>query len=138
MVPVTANVTGTICTEGVAMSTGIKQAIELYNQAALAKQQGRGYLAEMYYLKSWALFEQAGDIYYVNAASALNALAGVRRECGNHKGAFRSAQKSVQIIEAHPDAFTSAEAEVIHMQAWKLVKDLLLFQEPRQQFSPAF
>jgi len=116
----------------------INRAVQLYNQAHSAERAGCEELAEVYYLKSCAMFEQAGGIHYVNAANALNALAGLRRSHGNYAAALGSAKKSIQIIETHPDVFTCAEAEVIRAQAWKLVKDLLLLQEPRQQFSPAF
>jgi len=120
------------------MRTEIKQAVELYNQAHFAEQEGRASIAEVYYLKSWALFEQGGDRYYVKAANALNALACLRHSLGNHEGALVSAKRSVQMIESYPDVFASAEAKVIRLQAWELIKDLLLLQEPGQKFSPEF
>ena len=120
------------------MSIKIQQAAELYNQACLAEQEGKANLAEVYYLKSWALFEQAGDRYYINAAHALNALAYLRQSRGNYEGAFLSVKKSLEIIESHPNIFTNAEAEVIRIQAWELVKNLLLLQEPQQKFSREF
>jgi tetratricopeptide (TPR) repeat protein len=119
------------------MYIDIHQAIELYNQACLAEQEGKANLAEVYYLKSWALFEQAGDRYYVNATQILNALAHLRQSRGNYEGAFSCVKKAVQIIETHPGVFTNTEAEVIRMQAWELIKNLLLLQEPQQKFSPA-
>ena len=111
----------------------IHQAIELYNQACLAEQEGKAELAEVYYLKSWTLFEQAGERYYVNAANALNALAHLRQSRGNYEGAFLSVKKSIEIIETHASVFTHAEAEVVRMRAWDLVKNLLLLQEPQQK-----
>ena len=111
----------------------IHQAIELYNQACLAEQEGKAELAEVYYLKSWTLFEQAGEKYYVNAANALNALAHLRQSRGNYEGAFLSVKKSIEIIETHASVFTHAEAEVVRMRAWDLVKNLLLLQEPQQK-----
>ncbi len=116
----------------------IHQAFELYNQACLAEQEGKANLAEVYYLKSWALFEQAGERYYVNAANALNALAHLRQSRGNYEGAFLSVKKSIETIEAHAGVFTHAEAEAVRMRAWDLVKNLLLLQEPQQQISPTF
>lgn len=116
----------------------VHEAFELYNQACLAEQVGKADLAEVYYLKSWALFEQAGDRYYVNAANALNALAHLRQSRGNYEGAFLSVKKSVEIIEAHAGVFTSDEAEVIRMRAWELVKNLLPYQEQQQKFSTVF
>jgi len=115
----------------------IHQAIELYNQACLAEQEGKAELAEVYYLKSWTLFEQAGERYYVNAANALNALAHLRQSRGNYEGAFLSVKKSIEIIEAHASVFTHAEAEVVRMRAWDLVKNLLLLQEPQQKLAPS-
>ena len=114
------------------------QAVQLYNQAQSAEQTSKLDLAEVYYLKSYTLFEESGGKYYVNAARVLNTLAALRRTRGNYEGAFRSVQKSVQLIEAYPGIFTSTEAETIRMQAWELVKNLLLLQEPQGQFSPAF
>ena len=115
----------------------VYQAIELYNQAGLAEQEGKANLAEVYYLKSWALFEQAGERYYVNAANALNTLAYLRQSRGNYEGAFLSVKKSIELIEAHAGVFAHAEAEAVRMRAWELVKNLLLLQEP-QQISPVF
>ena len=120
------------------MYIDIHQAFELYNQACLAEQEGKVSLAEVYYLKSCALFEQAGEIYYANATQVLNELAHLQRSRGNHEGAFTCVKKVLQIMEAHPRVFANAEAEVIRMRAWDLVKNLLLYQEPQQQFSPAF
>jgi hypothetical protein len=116
----------------------IHQAIELYNQACLAEQEGKADLAEVYYLKSSALFEQAGGNYYLNATQTLNELAFLRRSHGNYEGAFVCVKKAMQIIQAHPSVFTTAEAEVVRMRAWELIKNLLLLQEPQQQFSQAF
>jgi hypothetical protein len=120
------------------MYIDIHQAFELYNQACLAEQEGKANLAEVYYLKSWALFEQAGERYYVKAANALNALAHLRQSRGNYEGAFLSVKKSIEIMEAHFRVFTDTEAEAVRMRAWELVKNLLLLQEPQQQISPAF
>jgi len=114
----------------------VHQAIELYNQACLAEQEGKANLAEVYYLKSWSLFEEAGERYYVNAANALNALAHLRQSRGNYEGAFLSVKKSIEIIEAHAGVFTHAEAEVVRMRAWELVKNLLHCQDSQQKFSP--
>src|SRR6185369_3585051 len=115
----------------------IHQAIELYNQACLAEQEGKAELAEVYYLKSWTLFEQAGERYYVNVANALNALAHLRQSRGNYEGTFISVKRSIEIIETHANVFTHAEAEVVRMRAWELVKNLLLLQEPQQKLAPS-
>ena len=116
----------------------VHEAFELYNQACLAEQEGKANLAEVYYSKSWALFEQAGDRYYVNAAHTLNALAYLRQSRGNYEGAFLSVKKSVEIIESHAGEFTHAEAEAVRMRAWELVKNLLHCQDTQQKFSPTF
>ena len=120
------------------MFTKINQAVQLYNQAHSAEEAGKAYIAEVYYLKSWVLFEQAGENYCTHAAHALNALAQLRRSYGNFEGALVSAKKSVQIIESHPELFASDGALVIRRQAWELVKELLTLQEPQQRFSPVF
>lgn len=114
------------------------QAVQLYNQARSAEQTSQVDVAEVYYLKSYTLFEEAGGRYYVKAAQVLNALAHLRQSRGNYEGAFWSVKKSMQLIETHPDVFTDGAAEVIRMQAWELIKNLLLLQEPQQQqFSSA-
>jgi hypothetical protein len=107
------------------MHIQIHQAVELYNQACLAEQEGKPNLAEVYYLKSWAMFEEAGGSHYVNAANALNALAYLRQSRGNHEGALCSAKKSVQILEAHKTESRNGDAELVRMQAWDLINQLV-------------
>jgi len=102
----------------------IHQAVELFNQACLAEQEGKASLAEVYYLKSWALFEESGGSHYVNAANALNALAYLRWSRGNLEGALCSAKKSVQIMEAHKAEPRNSDAELVLMQAWDLINQL--------------
>jgi len=106
------------------MSIHIHHAVELYNQACLAEQEGKASLAEVYYLKSWASFEEAGASQYVNAANALNALACLRQSCGNREGALMSAKKSAQIMEAHKAEPRNSDAELVLMQAWDLIAQL--------------
>ena len=107
------------------MHIQIHQAVELYNQACLAEQEGKVNLAEVYYLKSWAMFEEAGGNHYVNAANALNALAYLRQSRGDHEGALCSAKKSVQIMEAHRVEPWNSDAELVLRQAWDLINQLV-------------
>jgi len=58
------------------------------------KKKGKMNLAEIYYLKSAFAFEQVGGKYFVNAATALNALACLRKARGNYAGALCSAKTS--------------------------------------------
>ena len=73
-----------------------EQAIDLYNKAYHSEQEGKTILAEVYYLKSWFLFEQAGGSHYLNAASALNTLAFLRWSRKDYEGALCSAKGSIQ------------------------------------------
>ena len=101
-----------------------EQAIDLYNQACRSEQEGKANLAEVYYLKSWSLFEQAGGTHYLNAANALNALAFLRWSRKDFEGALCSAQKSVRIMEAYGAGFTSADADLIRDTARDLIDQI--------------
>ena len=105
--------------EETSMPTEIKQAIEFYDQACLAEQQDKGDLAEVYYLKSWALFEQAGGRHTLNAANSLNALAFLRKSRGNFDGALLSARQSLRATEKY-DA-PSNDADLIRSTARDLI-----------------
>src|SRR5215217_220319 len=98
-----------------------EQAVDLYNKAYRSEQEGQINLAEVYYLKSWSLFEQAGGSHYLNAANALNALAFLRWSRKDYVGALGSARKSVKIMETHGNAFPSVDADLIRSTAWELV-----------------
>ena len=105
--------------EETSMPAEIKQAVEFYDQACLAEQQDKDDLAEVYYLKSWALFEQAGGRHYLNAANSLNALAYLRKSRGNFDGALLSAKRSLQFTEKY-DA-PSNDADLIRGTARDLI-----------------
>lgn len=101
------------------------KAVEFYNQACAAEETGEWNLAEVYYLKAWALFEKAGGRHYLKAANALNALAFLRETRGNYRGAMSSAKQSLQIVEKYRMQFESADADLIYMQAQDLIKNLI-------------
>jgi len=107
------------------MCTTIEKAVELYNRACTAEEQGELNLAEVYYLKSWAAFEKAGGRHALNAANALNALAFLREARGNHEGAMSSAKRSLRIVEDYRMQFQSSDADLIHMQARDLIEILV-------------
>src|SRR5689334_2798936 len=97
------------------------QAVDLYNKACQFEQKGEANLAEVYYLKSWSLFEQAGGSYCLNAANTLNALAFLRWARKDYEGALRSAKESVRIMETHESEFSTADADLIRSTSWELV-----------------
>ena len=101
-----------------------EQAVDLYNKAYRSEQEGKATLAEVYYLKSWSLFEQAGGTHYLNAANALNALAFLRWSRKDCEGALCAARKSVRIMETYGTGYTSADAELIRSTAWDLIDQI--------------
>jgi hypothetical protein len=96
----------------------------LYNKARLSEQAGQMNLAEVYYLKSWSLFEQAGGSYTLNAANALNTLAFLRWSRKDYEGALCSAKGAMKIMESRASQFTSADAELIRNTSWELVDQI--------------
>jgi len=117
-------------------TTEIERAVEFYNKASIAEEKGEMDLAEVYYLKSWGVFERVGGKYYPNAANALNALAFLRASRGDYAGALRSAKQSVQIMEAHKTQFASHDADLIHRQAWELINHLIGCETQLQRLAP--
>lgn len=97
------------------------QAVDLYKKAYQSEQQGEATLAEVYYLKSWSLFEQAGGSYYLNAANVLNTLAFLRWSRQDYEGALCSAKKSIRIVEAHGCEFPPADTDWIWNTSWDLI-----------------
>ena len=97
-----------------------EQAVEWYNKAYRLEQEGQSQLAEVYYLKSWSLFEQAGGSHCLNAANSLNALAFLRWSGKDYVGALSSAKKSMKIMEAYGNAYPGADADLIRSTALEL------------------
>ncbi len=97
------------------------QAVDLYKKACQSERQGEVNLAEIYYLKSWSLFEQAGGCNYLNAANSLNSLAFLRWSRKDYEGALCSAKKSIRIMEVHASEFLGADAELIRDTSWDLI-----------------
>jgi Tetratricopeptide repeat len=106
------------------MSEKTKQAIEMYRQAYRAEQEGRVNLAEVYYLKSRAAFEEVGGAQYLSAANVLNALTFLRWSRKDYEGALRSAQESVQIMENQGAQFSSLDADFIHSTSCELMDQM--------------
>ena len=103
----------------------IQQALHLFSQACSAEEQGEMNLAEVYYLKSAFAFEQAGGKYFVNAATALNALACLRKARGNHEGALHSAKQALRIAKQPEMQISDPDVELIRMEAWVLIEELV-------------
>jgi len=102
-----------------------EQAVDLYNKAYRSEQEGKANLAEVYYLKSWSLFEQAGGPHYLNAANALNALAFLRWSHKDYEGALSSARQSIRIMDTYGTAYTSPDAELIRSTASELIDQIV-------------
>ncbi|HSJ87106.1 MAG TPA: hypothetical protein VK909_07840 [Anaerolineales bacterium] len=98
-----------------------EQAVDLYNKACRSEQEGQVNLAEVYYLKSWSLFEQAGGCNCLNAANTLNALAFLRWSRQDYVGALSVAKASKKIMETSGNIFPGADADLIRSTAWELV-----------------
>lgn len=107
------------------MCTQIECAVELYNKACQAENAGMPTLAEVYYLKSEVLFEQAGGMHFLNAANSLNALAFLRKAQGDDQGALRALRGSLKIMDAHKSECASSDGEFIRTQAWELMEILV-------------
>ncbi len=107
------------------MRTEIKCAIELYNKACQAEHDGMPTLAEVYYLKSEVLFEQAGGTHFLNAANSLNALAYLRKSNGDDPGALRALRESLRIMDAHKRECTTRDGEFIRLQAREMLESLV-------------
>jgi hypothetical protein len=97
------------------------QAVDLYKKAYQSEQKGEATLAEVYYLKSWSLFEQAGGSNYLNAANSLNSLAFLRWSHKDYEGALCSAKKSIRILEAHGSEFPTVDGDFIQNTAWAVI-----------------
>lgn len=98
-----------------------EQAIDLYNKACLCEEQGKAVLAEVYYLKSWSLFEQAGGSHSMHAANALNALAFFRWSRKDYEGALRAARESIQVMDVYRSEYAGADVELIRSTSWELI-----------------
>ena len=101
-----------------------EQAVDLYKKACLSEQEGKISLAEVYYLKSRSLFEQAGGEHYLNAANALNALSFLRWSRKDYQGALRSARESIRIMETYGSGCSNADADLIRDTARELIDQI--------------
>ncbi len=100
------------------------QAAEWYKKGYSFAQKGETNIAEVYYLKSWSLFEQAGGPHYLNAANALNSLAFLRWSQKNYEGALCSAKHSMRIMETYGAEYPSADADLIRTTSWDLIDQI--------------
>src|SRR6266545_6809015 len=95
------------------MSTEIDYAVKFYDKASEMEEQGQLELAELYFLKSACLFQQAGDVHFMDAANVLNAVGFLRESRGNYGGALYSAKQSAKIMETYSIEFSNREADEI-------------------------
>lgn len=108
----------------------ITQALELFYEACSAEEKGEMNLAEVYYLKSAFAYEQAGGKYVMNAATALNALACLRKARGNFEGALCSAKQALQLAKKLGTQASDPDVELICMEAWELIEELMRSEHP--------
>ena len=108
----------------------IKQALELFYEACSAEEKGEMNLAEVYYLKSAFAYEQVGGKYFMNAATALNALACLRKARGNYEGALCSAKRALQVTKQPEIQASDPDVELIRMEAWELIEELIHAEGP--------
>lgn len=101
-----------------------EQAIQLYNKACRSEQVGDANLAEVYYLKSWFLFQQVGGSHFLNAANALNAVTFLRWSRKDYEGALRSVKESMNLMETHGAKFSGADADLIRDTCWELLDQI--------------
>ena len=80
------------------MSAGIQQAIEFYELARSTEEAGELGLAELYYLQSWSLFQQAGDAHILDAVVVLNALAFLSEKQGDYDAALKHSKRAIELI----------------------------------------
>ena len=109
------------------MTIEIKSAVEMYHEACLAEEKGQMDIAELYYLKSRALFEKASETsepQYLNAANALNSLAFLRWSRKDYEGALRSAKESAKIMETYGVQFTNMDADFIRSTSCELIDQI--------------
>lgn len=92
-------------------------AIEVYEQARFAEEQGDVSLAEAGYLQSHTLFGEVcrtSGTDCLNAANALNSLTFLRWSRKDYAGALHSAKESVTILETYGAPLIQADAELIY------------------------
>jgi len=114
------------------MNVNVKTANEYYRTACNYEASGSLDLAEVYYLKSAATYEQVGDVQYVNAANALNGLAVLRVGRSNLKGALCAAKRALLLAEKCPSH--TADIEVVRYTAWELIQQLTQIDTLIHQF----
>ena len=106
------------------MPTEIERAVEFFERARLAEERNEFNTAEIDYLKSANLFQQIGEMYFLDAACVLTALAVLREGRGNHHGALCSAKHAEKILEEQEAETSSPRADQIRLQTWGLIGNL--------------
>ena len=94
------------------MSTRIEHAIQLYDEASLAEEQGNLDRAEVLYLESPDIFLKEGGNHWIDAANIMNAIAFMKEKYGDYEGALHTGEKSIQILDC-VDTITSREVQEV-------------------------
>ena len=99
------------------MTTRIEHAIQLYEEASLAEEQGNIDRAEVLYLESRDMFLKEGGSHLIDATNIMNAVAFMKEKYGDYEGALHAGENSIQILE-RVGTITSREAQEVRLQAW--------------------
>ena len=103
------------------MPAQLARAAQLREEARLAEEQGNIDRAEVLYVESRDIFMHEGGAYFIDTALIMNAIASMKEKYGDHAGALRAAEKSIQLMENNADTDTSHKADEIRLQAWLII-----------------
>jgi len=106
------------------MVTEIERAVEFYEHARQAEEQKAFNVAETDYLKSANLYQQIGEVYFMEAANVLNALTRLREARGNYREALCSAKHAEKILEGKESEISNPKFDQIRLQTWGLIAEL--------------
>src|SRR5215216_8166418 len=124
------------------MSTRIERAVQLYEEASRAEEQGNVDRAEVLYLESRDFFLHEGGAHFIDAANIMNAIAFLKEKYGDYEGARRAAEESIQVLDKQSGMSTTREAHEVRLQAWGLIgnihRHLAQYEKAEQVFLHAF
>ncbi len=103
------------------MSDIIARAFQLREEARLAERHGNIDRAEVLYVESNELFLQTGDMYLIDAARNLNAIAAMKEKQNDHPGALQAAESSIHLLRNYTDSLANGQADQIRFQAWGII-----------------
>lgn len=99
------------------MSDPTDAAVEIFEQALLARREGDLARAQSLCTRAIEIFQTAGGENSPDTANLLNMLAAIRNERGDYAGAIDAAQRAVNILDTLGDAFSGADAAMLRLEA---------------------